>query len=168
MARGRPYHRPERPFRTRFVCDEKVAISDEAIVAKILIYEKTSSRNCHLSTISDINIVNRQADDKGPMEHRDLLSGFVRVHILHHASQHDVYGQWMMDELLRHGYRLGPGTLYPMLHTMERRGYLVSREEKVGAIRPQALSRNALRRGRTGACEAAAQGADGRAPKINR
>lgn len=66
------------------------------------------------------------------MEHRDLLSGFVRVHILHHASQHDVYGQWMMDELLRHGYRLGPGTLYPMLHAMERRGYLVSREEKVG------------------------------------
>lgn len=66
------------------------------------------------------------------MEHQELLSGFVRLHILLHAADAPIYGQWMMKELSRHGYRLSPGTLYPMLHTMERRGYLVSREERVG------------------------------------
>ncbi len=66
------------------------------------------------------------------MEHHDLLSGLVRLHILHHAAQHPVYGQWMIDELARHGYRLSPGTLYPMLSKMERDGYLTSRTERDG------------------------------------
>jgi DNA-binding PadR family transcriptional regulator len=66
------------------------------------------------------------------MEHQDLLSGFVRLHILLHAADAPIFGQWMIQELARHGYRLSPGTLYPMLHAMERRGYLVSREERVG------------------------------------
>jgi DNA-binding PadR family transcriptional regulator len=66
------------------------------------------------------------------MEHQDLLSGFVRLHILHHAMKEDVYGQWMMEELARHGYRLSAGTLYPMLHGMERRGYLTSTEQRLG------------------------------------
>ncbi len=66
------------------------------------------------------------------MEHQDLLSGFVRLHILHHAVKEDVYGQGMIEELGRHGYRLSPGTLYPMLHGMERRGYLTSTEQRLG------------------------------------
>ncbi len=66
------------------------------------------------------------------MEHRDLLGGFVRLHVLHHAAEHEVYGLWMIEELARHGYRLSPGTLYPMLEAMEERGYLVSRRERAG------------------------------------
>lgn len=66
------------------------------------------------------------------MEHRDLLSGLVRLHVLHHATEHEIYGQWMIDELAGHGYRLSPGTLYPMLHKMERDGYLTCREERNG------------------------------------
>jgi len=66
------------------------------------------------------------------MEHHDLLSGLVRLHILHHAAQHPVYGQWMIDELARHGYRLSPGTLYPMLATLERGGYLTSQTKREG------------------------------------
>jgi len=66
------------------------------------------------------------------MEHRDLLAGFVRLHILHHAAEGDVYGRWMIEELGRHGYKLSPGTLYPMLHTMERRGYLISSKQNIG------------------------------------
>jgi DNA-binding PadR family transcriptional regulator len=66
------------------------------------------------------------------MEHQDLLSGFVRLHILHHAADGDLYGQWMIAELGRHGYKLSAGTLYPMLHAMERRGYLTSRTERAG------------------------------------
>ena len=66
------------------------------------------------------------------MEHRDLLAGLVRLHVLHHAAEHEVYGLWMIEELARHGYTLSPGTLYPMLEAMEARGYLVSRRERHG------------------------------------
>jgi PadR family transcriptional regulator, regulatory protein PadR len=58
------------------------------------------------------------------MKHQDLLVGLIRLHILHHASKEEFYGQWMIHEFARHGYTLSPGTLYPMLHALERRGYL--------------------------------------------
>jgi DNA-binding PadR family transcriptional regulator len=66
------------------------------------------------------------------MEHQELLSGLVKLHVLHRAAQHELYGQWMIEELRRHGYRLSPGTLYPMLEGLEKRGYLVSRKERHG------------------------------------
>lgn len=66
------------------------------------------------------------------MQHQELLSGFIRLHILHHAAEGDLYGQWMIEELARHGYKLSPGTLYPMLHALERKGYLTSRIEPAG------------------------------------
>ncbi|MCC5807421.1 MAG: helix-turn-helix transcriptional regulator [Opitutales bacterium] len=53
-----------------------------------------------------------------------ILSGFIRLHILHHAAERAVYGQWMMEELREHGYRISPGTLYPMLRGLERDGLL--------------------------------------------
>lgn len=61
---------------------------------------------------------------------RDLFLGFVRVHLLHHASLNPVYGAWFSEELARHGYELSPGTLYPLLHSLEEAGYL-SREDRV-------------------------------------
>ncbi|WP_205781296.1 PadR family transcriptional regulator [Microbacterium sp. Gd 4-13] len=66
------------------------------------------------------------------LEYRDLLSGFVRMHILYHASQEEVYGVWLIDELAHHGYRLSAGTLYPMLHKMVKDGYLTVRSERDG------------------------------------
>jgi PadR family transcriptional regulator, regulatory protein PadR len=66
------------------------------------------------------------------MEHQELLAGLVRLHILHHAAEGDIYGQWMIEELARHGYRMSPGTLYPLLHGMEEKGYLGSRQERAG------------------------------------
>src|SRR5689334_6707523 len=66
------------------------------------------------------------------MEYQDLLSGFVRMHILHHAAESDIYGQWMIDELAHHGYKMSAGTLYPMLHGMEQKGYLKSYEKRSG------------------------------------
>lgn len=66
------------------------------------------------------------------MEHQDLLVGLIRLHVLHHAAEEEIYGQWIMEELARHGYRLSPGTLYPMLHGMEKKGYLRSREKRSG------------------------------------
>lgn len=69
------------------------------------------------------------------MKHHHLLVGLVRLHVLQHAAEHEINGQWMIDELARHGYRLSPGTLYPMLHSMENRGYLISREAHQGSVR---------------------------------
>lgn len=66
------------------------------------------------------------------LEHQDLLAGLVRLHVLHHAAEDEIYGQWMIEELAHHGYKLSPGTLYPMLHGMERKGYLTSRKEQFG------------------------------------
>ncbi|UWZ84580.1 PadR family transcriptional regulator [Occallatibacter riparius] len=57
-------------------------------------------------------------------KYQDLYIGLVRLHVLHHAAKESVFGQGMIEELGRHGYRLGPGTIYPLLHSMERRGWL--------------------------------------------
>jgi PadR family transcriptional regulator PadR len=55
---------------------------------------------------------------------REFLLGFVKMHILYHASKEPVYGAWLIRELARHGYELSPGTLYPTLHSLEQEGYL--------------------------------------------
>jgi len=71
------------------------------------------------------------------MYEKRILLGFIRVHILHHAAEKDgIYGVWMMEELERHGYRISPGTLYPILHEMEKKGLLRVKKVKVkGKIR---------------------------------
>lgn len=66
------------------------------------------------------------------MEHKELYSGLIRLHILHHAAEGEVFGLGIISELSRHGYDLSPGTLYPMLHRLEKCGYLVSRERREG------------------------------------
>jgi PadR family transcriptional regulator, regulatory protein PadR len=66
------------------------------------------------------------------MEHQDLYSGLIRLHILHHAVEGEIFGLGILGELRRHGYDLSPGTLYPMLHRLEERGYLVSRQRREG------------------------------------
>jgi DNA-binding PadR family transcriptional regulator len=67
---------------------------------------------------------------------REFFLGFVKIHILHHAAEEPVYGTWLMTELGRHGYSLSPGTLYPILHDMEKRGYLRSEKQVVeGKVR---------------------------------
>lgn len=58
---------------------------------------------------------------------RNLYTGLIRLHVLHHAAEGPIFGQAMIDELGRHGYRLSAGTLYPILHGMERQGYLQSK-----------------------------------------
>ena len=55
---------------------------------------------------------------------REFLLAFWKIHILHHAAEQGVYGQWMLEELRHHGYHLSPGTLYPMLARMAQRGWL--------------------------------------------
>jgi PadR family transcriptional regulator PadR len=49
----------------------------------------------------------------------------IRLHVLlHHAVNEPIIGVGMIEELGRHGYRISPGSLYPLLHSMEKKGYL--------------------------------------------
>ena len=57
---------------------------------------------------------------------KDLFSGLIRIHVLHHACEEGIFGLGMIRELKHHGYRIGPGTIYPLLHSMEERGLLRS------------------------------------------
>jgi DNA-binding PadR family transcriptional regulator len=63
---------------------------------------------------------------------QDLYSGLIRLHVLHHAAERAIYGSWMIEELREHGYQISPGTLYPMLHGLARKGYLKVRQEEPG------------------------------------
>lgn len=63
---------------------------------------------------------------------RDLYSGFIRMHILHCATAGPVFGFGLLEELARRGYRISPGTLYPLLHGLERKGYLSSTQYRDG------------------------------------
>ena len=65
-------------------------------------------------------------------ERRDLFFGLIRIHVLVHAAHEPVFGLAMMQELARHGYRIGPGTLYPLLHGLELSGLLKSEQESAG------------------------------------
>ncbi|WP_438018087.1 PadR family transcriptional regulator [Sorangium sp. So ce315] len=55
---------------------------------------------------------------------REIRLGLWKIHILHHAAAHEVWGLWLLEELAEHGHRLSPGTLYPALARMERHGWL--------------------------------------------
>ena len=66
---------------------------------------------------------------------REILLSFWKVHILHHASEGAIHGQWILTELRRHGYEISPGTLYPLLNRMERLGWLRGKTEPGGGRR---------------------------------
>jgi PadR family transcriptional regulator len=66
---------------------------------------------------------------------RHLFTGFVRLHILYHAAKEPICGVEIMEELRHHGYKIGPGTLYPILHDLEEGGHLVSADDVVGGRR---------------------------------
>ncbi|MGC9159581.1 MAG: PadR family transcriptional regulator [Terracidiphilus sp.] len=65
------------------------------------------------------------------VQNQELYIGLVRLHVLHHASEGPIFGLGIIAELGRHGYRLGPGTVYPLLHAMEKRGWLRARPNLV-------------------------------------
>ena len=66
---------------------------------------------------------------------REFLLAFWKLHILHHAGEEPVVGQWIIRELRRHGYEVSPGTLYPLLARMEQRGWLRSKADPNGGPR---------------------------------
>jgi PadR family transcriptional regulator PadR len=63
---------------------------------------------------------------------REILLSFWKIHLLHHAAEGPIYGQWALGELRRHGYDISPGTLYPLLKRMESHGWLKSERDPRG------------------------------------
>lgn len=67
---------------------------------------------------------------------RKIFLAFIQIHILHHAEKSPIYGSWMIDELKQHGYSISSGTLYPILHNMEKTKLLTSQKKTInGKIR---------------------------------
>lgn len=85
----------------------------------------TFSKRC---TISDVGYRNTLKTAT-----REILLAFWKVHILHHAGEMPIHGQWIIAELRRHGYDISPGTLYPLLNRMARYGWLKCRTGTGGA-----------------------------------
>lgn len=91
-----------------------------------------------------------KSDVNDRFQYHDLYSGLIRLHILHHAVEGPIFGLEMAEELARHGYRISLGTLYPLLHGLEKKGYLRSAEKRNGqsirkVYRATPLGRKALR-----------------------
>lgn len=84
---------------------------------------------------------------------RNLFTGLIRIHVLVHAAHEPLFGLAMMEELNHHGYRIGPGTIYPLLHGMENACLLTSELKNVGGRRRRvyritAAGRKALEKAR--------------------
>ncbi|MBP7142076.1 MAG: helix-turn-helix transcriptional regulator [Opitutaceae bacterium] len=82
---------------------------------------------------------------------REILRPLWKVHILHHACEAPFVANWMLEELREHGYRVSPGTLYPMLARLCRLGWLkiiqrtpATRGRRTVHYRATALGRQAL------------------------
>lgn len=67
---------------------------------------------------------------------RKIFNGLIYVHILHHGNVEPFYGSWMIGELQGHGYKISPGTLYPILKSLLEEGLIEKKECNVnGRIR---------------------------------
>jgi hypothetical protein len=52
----------------------------------------------------------KQKNPQDDLADRDLYSGLIRLHILHHAAEEPIFGLGMIEELARHGYRISAGS----------------------------------------------------------
>ncbi len=70
---------------------------------------------------------------------RTLISGSMSMLILNLLSEKDMYGYEMIDTLGKRSenvFELKAGTLYPLLHSLEDKNFLVSYEQEVlGKVR---------------------------------
>ena len=91
--------------------------------------------------------ISKTADNR--FAYRDLYSGLIRLHILHHAAEGPIFGLEMAEELGRHGYRISLGTLYPLLHGLEKKGYLRSTPQRKGKAIRKVYRATSLGKGRS-------------------
>lgn len=66
---------------------------------------------------------------------KSLISGSTTMLILRLLEEKDMYGYEMIETLQKKSqnvFQLKAGTLYPLLHTLEEKGYLTSYEDSTG------------------------------------
>ena len=69
---------------------------------------------------------------------RKLSAGSTDMLLLKLLEQEDMYGYQMIDELRKRSnsvFDMKAGTLYPLLHQMEQKGYLTTYDEQTGEAR---------------------------------
>lgn len=69
------------------------------------------------------------------MRINEFFSSFIKIHILHHCLKEEIYGVWMIEELKEHGYKISPGSLYPLLRNLEEKRLIRSRTEQIGKVK---------------------------------
>jgi len=108
-----------------------IAISE---VDTLIEYPRIKALQPVLTGWPDCYIISRYRDaiTMQTIMFKDFFLGFVKIHILYHASKEPIYGVEILEELGRHGYRLSPGTLYPALHRLQADGYLSVEGRVVG------------------------------------
>lgn len=74
----------------------------------------------------------RQIPIQGDAIYRAVLHGLAKVLVLHMASTGPVYGWALRKSLSSVGYRIGSGTLYPLLRSLEANGLMRSTVRPVG------------------------------------
>lgn len=65
---------------------------------------------------------------------KSLVSGSISMLLLRLLEEKDMYGYEMIDTLesrSNHVFSLKAGTLYPLLHSLEEKGYLTAYENEV-------------------------------------
>lgn len=69
-----------------------------------------------------------------------LLAGSTTLLVLKLLEDGDKYGYQMVEELRRRSdrtFELKSGTLYPLLHTLEQKGFITAWEDAPSAARPR-------------------------------
>ena len=69
---------------------------------------------------------------------REIHLAMWKIHILHHAEERPIYGHWLLEELRRHGFRVSPGTMYPLLARMVQQGWLRAVRRVAATASPKA------------------------------
>jgi DNA-binding PadR family transcriptional regulator len=73
-----------------------------------------------------------KAPEHNPEGHQDLYSNLIHLYVLHHACCQPTFGLQIIEEVARLGYKLSPGTMYPLLDALEKKGPLRSKEVRTG------------------------------------
>ena len=53
-----------------------------------------------------------------PEVHQDLYSNLIHLYVLHHACRQPTFGLQVIEEVARLGYKLSPGTMFPLLDAL--------------------------------------------------
>ena len=64
--------------------------------------------------------------------YRSFLQGIVGLFVLQQAGKGPVYGVFLNKALRDLGYNISPGSLYPLLHNLEKKGLLRCQIHEVG------------------------------------